>query len=205
MKHLKRIAWSTIPLLALSLAGCSSRSPTQAGPETVAIGGEDYPVVVAAGRSWTARNYRGPGGVPYRGNEDRLDYGRYYTYPEVLAIPLPTGWRIPTIDDYKALAKSQGVVFTGDNATSQEAVGRLVSTTLWTNVQGTNASGFNAYPAGYCFPGQDPLPGDIAEFWAEGAISFSILESASSRPHRIAFYQSADQPYRFNARFVKDE
>lgn len=64
---------------------------------------------------------------------------------------------------------------------------------------------YYAYPAGYCFPGQDPLPGDIAEFWAEGAISFSILESASSRPHRIAFYQSADQPYRFNARFVKDE
>ncbi len=161
-------------------------------------------MVVAAERSWTARNYRGPGGVPYRSDEDRFEYGRYYTYPELVAIPLPTGWRIPTMEDYKALARSQGVVFAGDVADSQEAVGRLASTTLWLNVQGTNESGFNAYPAGYCFVGQDPIPGDIAEFWAEGAISFSILESASNRPHRIAFYESSEQAYRFNVRFVKD-
>ena len=194
--------------LSLSLWGCGEDAAVQPVPDsgkTVTIAGEAYPVVSAAGRSWTARNHRGPGGIPYRAAEDRVDYGRYYTYEEATAIPLPSGWRIPTLDDYKALAQSQGVVLTDNGALSQEAVRHLASTTSWLHVQGTNTSGFDAYPAGYSFGGHDPIGGDIAEFWAADRITFGIHESALERPHRLAFYQSSDSGYRFNVRFVKDE
>lgn len=194
--------------LALSLWGCGDDAAVQPDPDTgstVSIAGERYPVVVAAGRVWTARNHRGPGGIPYRASEDRIDYGRYYTYEEAAAIPLPAGWRIPTLDDYKALVESQGVVLSGNGANSQEPVRRLASTTSWLHVQGTNTSGFDAFPAGYSYSGSDPIAGDIAEFWAADRITFGIHESALERPHRLAFYQSSEAGYRFNVRFVKDE
>lgn len=208
MRYGQRIRKLFLLALALPFFGCGEESSVETPPDEepgVVIAGEAYPVVAVAGRQWTGRNYRGPGGKPYRSGEDRSDYGRYYTSQELQAIPLPSGWRIPTVDDYRALASSQGVVFTGEGAASQAEVSRLASTTGWLNVQGTNESGFDAYPGGYCFGSQDPIAGDIAEFWAAGGITFSILESASKRPHRIAFYQSNDSGYRFNVRFVKDD
>lgn len=204
MDHRNWFRRASAGALLLLLAGCFGDSSGPEEPSGVVIDGEEYPVVVVAGRQWTARNHRGAGGVPYRSDEDRIDYGRYYTYKELLAIPRPAGWRIPTVEDYRALAESQGVVFTGNSATSQAAVARLASATGWMNTQGTNESGFDARPAGYCFGSSDPIAGDIAEFWAEGEVSFSILESASGRPHRITMYQSGGNDYRFNVRFVKD-
>lgn len=106
--------------------------------------------------------------------------------------------------DYKQLAQTQGVIFTNERATNQEAIKKLVSTNHWRKIAGTNTSGFNAYPAGYIFQNWPPLDGDICEYWTDTGITVSIQEGAGLN-HNMMFYDSEKNPdYRFNLRFVKD-
>ncbi|GAB3499859.1 hypothetical protein GCM10027341_24030 [Spirosoma knui] len=199
-------------LFSLVLMGAvtSCKKDEQNQPEpmpqigTILINGKEYATVTVGNQIWTATNYEGTGGVAYRATNEKPEYGRYYTYEEVKAITLPSGWRLPTVQDYKRLAESQGLIFSGDRATAQEASKKLVSKTNWRTVPGTNASGFNAYPAGYMFRGADPIDGDISEFWTVDGHTFSILESANGKAHNITFYKNSDDPeYRFNVRFIK--
>ena len=119
---------------------------------------------------------------------------------------LPTGWRLPTVEDYLALARQQGVEVTNYRATGQEATRKLVSTTHWRTVAGTNESGFNAHPAGYVFGNNQPLDGDIAEFWTAEGKTLSIQDNATGKTHNLSFYTNSDSPeYRFNLRFVRDK
>ncbi len=208
MRRASRFAWIPIPLICASvaiLAACAVSATEEYPADRVTIAGKDYPTVTIGGTTWTASNYAGPGGIPYRPGQEKPEYGRYYTLAEVQGIELPSGWRIPTREDYVALAESQGVVFSSGAAHNQAAIGSLLSTTHWANYPGNNSSGFNAYPAGTGFYDTEPLDGDICEFWTITGVSVSIQEAVTSRTHRIVFFDStAPDGWRFNVRFVKD-
>ncbi len=173
-------------------------------PTTVQIEGENYAIAKIGKHTWTTENYKGAGGVPYGTGAEKPEYGKYYTYAEATAVVLPAGWRIPTIEDYTALAESQGVVFTLQRANKQQAIKKLASVNNWRLVPGNNASGFNAQPAGYIYQNLGPTDGDLAEFWVADTITASIQESFGGTAHTMLFYESSPEGYRFNLRFVKD-
>ncbi|WP_420147827.1 FISUMP domain-containing protein [Spirosoma sp.] len=196
--------WIILCLLILT-AGKQNQDNTPAPQATtVSINGKDYPVRTIGNQVWTVANYEGPGGIAYGTGNEKSEYGRYYTLDEAKAIVVPAGWRLPTRQDYTTLAESQGVVFSANRATAQEAIKKLTSTTNWRTIPGTNASGFNAYPAGYSYQNSAPIDGDISEFWTAEGTTFSIQEDAQGKAHNIVFYGNESVGYRFNVRFVKN-
>lgn len=195
-------------LLLIISTSCKKDPDNHPAPLTnsVSISGKDYSTLVIGRQVWTTVNYDGPGGLAYRTGTEKPEYGRYYTFEEAKAISLPAGWRLPSMQDYRTLAESQGVVFTDSRATGQEAIKKLASQTNWRTIPGNNASGFNAHPAGYSYQGSQPLDGDICEFWMSDGNTISIQESASGKAHNILFYNNSNNPdYRFTLRFVKDQ
>jgi uncharacterized protein (TIGR02145 family) len=102
------------------------------------------------------------------------------------------------------LAQQQGIVLTNNRANGQEAIKKLASTTNWRSIAGTNASGFDAQPAGYSFQNSDPMDGDIAEYWTGEGNTVSIQESAAGQTHNLLFYSTGNNTdYRFTLRFVR--
>lgn len=205
----RRAFWASL-LLTVAFS-CKKDPENQPSPQpdpkptTVLISGKEYPTAAIGNQVWTTANYEGPGGIPYKKGSEKPEYGRYYTFEEVRTIPVPAGWRLPTQQDYTILAESQGVVFTNNRATRQETIKKLASTTNWRAIPGSNTSGFNAHPAGYSFQNEEPMDGDISEFWTAEGITFSIQESASGKAHNIVFYGNDEAGYRFNVRFVKNQ
>jgi uncharacterized protein (TIGR02145 family) len=124
----------------------------------------------------------------------------------VNAITLPEGWRIPTEEDYRALAEHVGIATIPTTLADSEKIEDITSKAHWNNTAGTNTSGFNAYPTGYIFGNSLPIDGDIAEFWTAGGLTLSIQEAGANLSSlRMVFYQSDTSPdYRFTVRFVRD-
>lgn len=186
---------------------CKKDETKEVSPQSqfVEIDGEQYPIVIIANQTWTATNYKGQGGIPYDTSNSRPEYGHYYTFEELQDIAVPAGWKIPSKEDFIELAKSQGVVFTGQNAVKQDAIKKLVSQTHWLNINGNNESRFNAYPGGYAIEvNSSPKDGDISEFWTSDTATVSIQEGADLKNHNIKIYQYLENaPSRFNIRFIK--
>lgn len=198
--------FALVVVLVLSACKDDNDPAPDANPnEIVTIEGQDYATVKIGTQTWTSANYAGPGGIPFNGNNPKPDFGKYYSRIEAQEIALPAGWRLPTQQDYEKLAAHYGITLP-TNGTHTEKIKALTSETDWNHVPGTNASGFNAYPAGYIFQSGPPIPGDIAEFWATEGITFSIQEAGAELSNlRLTFYNSDNSPdYKFNVRFVKD-
>ena len=195
----------TAVILTACLTACkkTEKQPAPETAETVTINGKDYKTIKAGNLTWTAESYAGSGGVAF-GPAAKPEYGKYYTYTEVQAIPLPAGWRIPTIDDYKNLGQAYGVVFAAREQNT-EAAKKLISKTGWNHAAGSNSSGFNAYPGNLIYNGQQAPDGDVAEFWTATGNTFSIMEAGANGSALIVqFFTNSDQPeYRFPVRFVK--
>lgn len=197
-----------VALIALG-TGCKKSKNNEPAPQStdpVLIDNTAYPTVTIGNQVWTTLNYAGPGGMGYDTLGTKPEYGKYYTYEEIKAIHLPDGWRLPTRQDYLSLAQHQGITFNGNRATMQGAIKKITSVNNWRSIPGTNASGFNAQPGGYCLRNQPPQAGDIAEFWTVDGDTFSIQESADGKNHNASFYGDSNSPeYRFNVRFVRSK
>lgn len=187
----------------LGLMACKDKDDVD--PTTsITIDGKAYPIVVIGTQTWTSTNYSGTGGMSYDEAGSKPEYGKYYTQTELASIPLPSGWRIPTQQDYTNLAAYYEISLPS-HGTDTEAIKKLISQAHWNHVSGTNTSGFNAYPAGYTFGSEPPIDGDIVEFWTSEGITLSIQEAGTDLTSlRMIFYQSDNSiDYRFNVRFVK--
>lgn len=209
MKHLNKLLLLTHLITQIAfVSGCKKKrehEPVPQPTDAIVINDKEYPTVRIGNQEWTALNYSGPGGISYDASGNKPEYGKYYLYEEVTALHLPEGWKLPTKQDYLNLAQHQGIIFTGNRATSQEAIKKLASSNNWRSIPGTNASGFNAEPAGYCLRNGAPQDGDIAEFWTKEGNTFSIQEGANGKAHNASFYGDSNSPeYRFNVRFVKN-
>lgn len=201
--HTIRLQRILLFIFAVLISGCREEE-TITTPEVVSIHGTDYPTRTFGAQTWTTKNYAGPGGVAYDASNSKPEYGKYYTLEEVEAITLPAGWRIPTEEDYRILAQTQGIAIPS-NTGDTEKIKSLTSTQHWNHAAGTNTSGFNAYPTGYIFGNAEPIDGDIAEFWTQNGVTLSIQEAGTGLTSlRMVFYQSNTRPdYRFTLRFVK--
>lgn len=123
------------------MASCSKKADVIQTPTTdkVTLNGSDYATIKIGTQTWTSVNYNGTGGVNYNGGTTNDAFnGKLYTIAEAKAITLPTGWRLPTSDDFTKLYTAQ----------SSDAKSLMAKTT-WTTANGTNTSGFNAVAAGY--------------------------------------------------------
>ncbi|MBO9700993.1 MAG: hypothetical protein J7604_12340 [Sporocytophaga sp.] len=201
------MSFKVLAVVFLSLLfSCKKDDKKEIVPQAqfVEINGDQYPIVSIGNQTWTAANYKGPGGIPYDKLNSRPEYGNYYSFEELQNITIPAGWKIPTTEDFIELAESQGVVFIGQNAVKQDAIKNLVSQTRWLNINGNNKSGFNAYPGGYSISADSPIDGDISEFWTNDTATVSIQESADLKNHNIKIYQYLENdPSKFNIRFIK--
>ncbi|MBB5397433.1 FISUMP domain-containing protein [Mucilaginibacter sp. AK015] len=139
--------------LAVFTSGCKKETGDKS---KITISGTSYPTVVIGRQEWTTVNYNGPGGLQgeFFGPDD--NFNKFYTVEEAIKIRLPSGWRVPTKDDFNTLighfssAKDKDGNFVGDINVAKA----LMSTDGWDNTgqeenRGTNSSGFNAYPAGF--------------------------------------------------------
>ncbi|TFF35229.1 FISUMP domain-containing protein [Mucilaginibacter psychrotolerans] len=161
------------PFVLLFFAACKKGGTVTPLTSKVTISGTEYATVKIGRQEWTSVNYNGPGGreavfnIPTDPN-----YKKYYTLADLAELKLPSGWRIPNIADYNKLMSN----FTTKKDTDGNYVGdyeqtlALRSATGWEvrsaeDKQGTNSSGFNAFPAGYYTDYKDnETPGNLALF-----------------------------------------
>jgi len=121
-----------------------------ATPEnSVTINGTSYPTVKIGNSTWTSVNYNGPGGLNYNNTTNDPNYGKLYTIAEARAIGLPSGWKLPTQQHYEAML----MLYDYTRKYADISIGaltseKLKSTSGWTQTNGVNSTGFNAYPAG---------------------------------------------------------
>jgi uncharacterized protein (TIGR02145 family) len=138
-----------LSLLIIILTPLSACKKNALPEQTIGINGTLYKTGIFGSKTWTTENYRGPGGVDLANNNTA--YGKVYTIAEAKLITPPQGWRIPTIYDYYDLLSLTGagdrrLGYMGFN-TAQ--ILSLMSATGWDTQNGTNTTGFNAFPAGF--------------------------------------------------------
>jgi uncharacterized protein (TIGR02145 family) len=189
MKKLLTLTLITGVTLFYSCSKSNNTNPKSAST-TIAI----IDTVVIGSQTWTSVNYNGAGGVNY-GNSttNNPTNGKLYTLAEAEAIVLPKGWRVPSTDDYNTLMNYLGATAQDNNGyyqPSQATTLKLMSTTKWTLQNGTNSSGFNAYPAGFYNNGQSTGfsgQGTEADF-----ITTSILAGYPGTQANFSIYEETD-------------
>jgi len=201
-------------LATLGMTSCKKDKPKE--PTSVKIGNKDYAIVKIGNQTWTTENYSGEGGIYYQENDvNKTEYGKFYTIEEAKAITPPTGWRLPTKEDFKKLFEGQGVQFgpaaegsNRSNEVSLESLKKLMATTGWKgDVQGTNTSGFTGIPTGYKYGSDFVQVDESFVFWTSS--------SADDKPYFFAVlpeggYYALYRPLaeygicKFSVRFVKD-
>ena len=132
------------PALGKSLSGTG----IEAGDEHISADGIDYYYKSLAGLDWFRNNLAAPSaGLCYEGADVTAKvFGKYYSWTEAQSA-CPSGWRLPTADEFKALSEA----FEG-KAGKLMADATFNGNSMWAynpEVGVDNASGFAAIPSGY--------------------------------------------------------
>ena len=132
----------------------TTNNPTNAlGTMTDGRDAETYATVTIGGQTWMAENLRhNVTGSWEDSNYPSSIYGRLYDWNTAKNI-CPSGWHLPSDEEWKTLEMHLGLSATEADQSAQfrGSFGiQMKSTTGWSsNGNGTNLSGFNAFPAGY--------------------------------------------------------
>jgi len=171
-----------------------SNLPSTTPPATgsfVKMGSLYYPTARVGNQEWMTANYAGPGSLK---EASKPHYGTFLEYAELKNVPVPSGWRIPTRQDYEKLLQSQGLTVyawgtDGDDLQSKKLLGQLMASTGWTKQDGyaNNQSGFNAVPADVRRPrGTNYGEGTNCVLWTadkdsgDNPLVFNIIQMPSS-------------------------
>lgn len=139
------------------------------GPQfgSLEFAGKTYRTVVIGTQTWMADNMDRRVGTFYCGGGSASScdtYGALYPWSAARSI-CPTGWRLPTDDDWTKLGSHLG-----SNAGGKlKAVSSLWKCTWCSGNEGaTNETGFSALPAGYRHrsDGAWQMAGEYAHFWS---------------------------------------
>lgn len=158
--------------------------------------GQTYYIRDIGSQRWFIENlnYETTSSSWYDNNSANGDlYGRLYNWDDALTA-CPEGWHLPSDDEWKILemhlgmsqsdADSQGIRNSGD-------VGlKMKSTSGWDDLNGTNSSGFSAYPGGYSYYQDFGYLGTIGTFW-------TATETSSSEAW-YRYLDSANGIYRYD-------
>ena len=117
--------------------------------------------------------------------------GYYYTHDAAINV-CPSGWSLPSLNDYAILAE---YVVPGASGVDWANTGGWVGTSEGAALFRGGSSGFDAYPAGYRHSVSDPSflgRGDYSRFWISDTNNSSamIFVVPSSTPKIIRQYQS---------------
>lgn len=117
-----------------------------------------YKTVTIGNQCWMAENLRYDIEDSWLNPKNpSLEYGRVYNWDAAMKAA-PKGWHLPTNAEWTTLEDSIG---------GSEIGTAMKSTTGWSSSgNGNNASGFNAFPAGYLFSGSFISLGDYTTFWS---------------------------------------
>ena len=118
-------------------------------------------------------------------------YGRLYTWTAAIDSVCPSGWHLPSRDEWKTL-----ITAVGGDSTAGTA---LKSTSGWSSYEGTSGNGtdtfgFSALPAGYRSPGGDYYnEHSFAQFW-------SSTEDDSNYAYNMQLTYSNGRAYLYDVR-----
>ncbi|BDS15549.1 FISUMP domain-containing protein [Aureispira anguillae] len=140
--------------------------------------GTEYCMVNIGTQTWMAENlnYQSDSAYQNPSNPSTINavYGKLYPFSEANKV-CPNGWHLPTDDEWKTLEINLGMSVTAANGLNERGTDEgsgLKSIEGWdssavASVEGTNAVGFNALPAGYRNPSYGPYfdLGETANFW----------------------------------------
>jgi uncharacterized protein (TIGR02145 family) len=137
---------STMPAISFTMPPYAVKATAIFGVS----GGKTYRTVEIGGKRWMAENLNykmSSGGSWCYGNDDSNcdKYGRLYNWSAATLV-CPTGWHLPTREEWGALAKAAGG--TGDYGTAGAAGKKLKATRGWGPLNGTDDFGFSALPGG---------------------------------------------------------
>ena len=131
-----------------------------------------YPSYSSATSYYYVYEYNGTSVSEAKATANYGTYGVLYNWPAAMAA-CPSGWHLPTDEEWKILEKNQGMTESDADATiwrnSGTVGGKLkeTGTSHWysSNTGVTNSSGFTALPGGYYNSGGFLLLGPRAFFW----------------------------------------
>jgi uncharacterized protein (TIGR02145 family) len=169
--------------------------------------GNVYQLVTIGSQTWFAENLRyNAAGSWYNTNNPDPKYGRLYDWNTVLTA-CPAGWHLPTDAEWNTMEMALGlsasdanlIQFRGTHGTAMK------STTGWGYGNGTNSSGFNAFPAGGYYSGSYFDLGGNAFFWSASEYDatyawFRYLFDGDAGVARSYLYKS----YGFSCRCLQD-
>lgn len=194
------------------LVACRKNSPEPDQVQennSIVIDGISYPTIRIGNQRWTSANYNGPGGLTVQPGKYWPGYGKLYTQEEALSLSHPPGWRVPTPDDYRELCRATGILLPEKGNSEQTTnIEKLMSAeAAWIHGAGTNASGFNALPAGYIYVDLEVGQGLSAKMMTSEKIGrvrtyFHISRYATGT---TAGLRSVSTPESTGLRFVSDE
>lgn len=127
--------------------------------------GQTYNILTIGSQTWFAENlnYETPNSSWYDNSSANGDiYGRLYTWDAALTA-CPSGWHLPTDDEWKTLEMALGMSQSEADAPGWRGTDQgiqMKSTSGWIyNGNGTNSSGFNALPGGASYSDGSFVPG----------------------------------------------
>jgi uncharacterized protein (TIGR02145 family) len=156
--------------MAVGLSGCEDNGVGGGGGGNTC--GKDgtagsCKTVVIGGQTWLAENLNYQTGNSWCYNDSNSycnKYGRLYDW-ETAKSACPSGWHLPTRDEWGALAKAAGG--TGDYGNGGTAGTKLKSRSGWNNNgNGTDDFGFSTLPGGYRYGvGGFDIAGNNGSWW----------------------------------------
>ncbi len=150
-----------IVCLFICLFSCSGNqtkdSSNQSSRFTDPRDGETYRIVSIGNQTWMAENlrYNAPGSWSNPDNPS-ITYGRLYDGITAQLI-CPDGWHLPSDDEWNELeialglsaADAENVGWRGEHGSKMKSDSGWIDDWSEKNLNGTNTSGFNAFPTGY--------------------------------------------------------
>jgi uncharacterized protein (TIGR02145 family) len=139
------LGWAGVMMVVAFVLAVYAADSGGRGTFTDTRDGKRYRTVKIGNRVWMVDNlnFKTNGSWCYDDNESNCrKYGRLYDFETARIKACPTGWRLPTNEDWEALAWAAG---------GWEIAGKKLKTkTGWyNNGNGTNDFGFSALPGGY--------------------------------------------------------
>lgn len=201
MKQFKILGLLFLSCLGWACNKDNSTNPDCIGSFTDPRDGKVYTTAIIGLQCWMTENMR------FEMTDDLINpmnptnqYGRLYTYNQALNV-CPDGWHLPSDEEWIALERFLGMSkteadFVGSNRGNNEAA-LLKSTSRWSDLNGTNDFGFNAFPAGSNNNGNFQNLGDNARFW-------SHTSSGANTAYSRVFFHNTQQiaRYRDNVNFA---
>jgi len=164
-----------------------------------------YKKVTIGNQTWMAENLNyQPSSGNYWCSANCATYGKLYDW-ETAKTVCPTGWHLPSRDEWGALAKAAGG--TGNYGTGGTAGNALKSTGGWSyGGNGADTYGFSALPGGYRNSDGDFDDAGNYGFW------WTVAENGSDDAYRRSMYYDGDsvdeddyyESCGFSVRCVKD-